>query len=67
MRSRSCRRDWALRRIGEPLNELLRNENASRNRGVTKLTYVAGVKDVNSTRAGIQMAVVAATQKKRAR
>jgi Cytosol aminopeptidase family, N-terminal domain len=49
------------------LDKLQRNENASGGKSVTALTYLAGAKNVDSTRTGIEKAIAAAKQKKGAR
>jgi hypothetical protein len=42
------------------LDKLLRDQGASDGKGVAALTYLAGTKNVESTRAGIEKAVAAA-------
>ncbi len=44
------------------LDKLLRDQNASDGKGVVALTYLAGAKNVDSTRAGIEKAVAVASK-----
>jgi len=45
-------------------DKLLREANAVAGQGVTALTYLAGAKNVDSTREGIEKAIAAAAARK---